>query len=289
MGYSSRYHAASLAAVFIALAIGILIGAALGSDVLQGTAKDLENSLSSDLDDTRAALSASEDELAAERDFEQRVYPAIVGDRLRGKKIALITLGDLDSALRDDVNAALGPTGGRVTEVAAVRLPPNTDAVLGTLGQKRDPGSHREELQRAARRAGGLLVGVGNRFADARDVLLTQFVGAPGGIDGVVLARSQFESSSPKAKAEADTLESGLVQGLLDAGVTVVGAERSGDDPSSVAFFDQRLAASVDSVDLLSGKVALVYALAGAEGDFGVKASADSLLPEPLKPGGGGG
>jgi len=30
MGYSGRYHAASLAAVFIALAIGILIGVGLG-------------------------------------------------------------------------------------------------------------------------------------------------------------------------------------------------------------------------------------------------------------------
>ena len=33
MGYSARYHAASLAAVFLALAIGILIGA-LGSAML---------------------------------------------------------------------------------------------------------------------------------------------------------------------------------------------------------------------------------------------------------------
>ncbi|MFM8889740.1 MAG: copper transporter, partial [Solirubrobacterales bacterium] len=32
MGYSSRYHIASLTAVFIALAIGILIGSEVGGD-----------------------------------------------------------------------------------------------------------------------------------------------------------------------------------------------------------------------------------------------------------------
>ena len=43
MGYSARYHVASLAAVFLALAVGILIGVGFGSDVLKGLTDDLEN------------------------------------------------------------------------------------------------------------------------------------------------------------------------------------------------------------------------------------------------------
>ena len=49
MGYSARYHAASLAAVFLALAVGILVGVGFVSDVVSGTAEDLEQSLKSDL------------------------------------------------------------------------------------------------------------------------------------------------------------------------------------------------------------------------------------------------
>ena len=45
MGYSARYHAVSLVAVFIALAIGILIGAEFGDDALNNTRRDLEHSL----------------------------------------------------------------------------------------------------------------------------------------------------------------------------------------------------------------------------------------------------
>jgi hypothetical protein len=59
-----------------------------------------------------------------------------------------------------------------------------------------------------------------------------------------------------------------------------------------VGLFDDQGLSSVDSIDLVSGKVALVFALAGADGSFGVKETADSLLPdllaEPERQGGGG-
>ena len=45
MGYSARYHAVSLIAVFLALAIGILIGAEFGGETLNSTRRNLEQSL----------------------------------------------------------------------------------------------------------------------------------------------------------------------------------------------------------------------------------------------------
>jgi hypothetical protein len=40
--------------------------------------------------------------------------------------------------------------------------------------------------------------------------------------------------------------------------------------------------ASVDDLDLTSGQLAMVFALLGADGSFGVKGSADQLLPDLL-------
>ncbi|HEX2708072.1 MAG TPA: copper transporter, partial [Solirubrobacterales bacterium] len=54
MGYSARYHATSLVAVFLSLAIGILIGAEFGSDALTTTRKNLEHSLVGNLQDARS-------------------------------------------------------------------------------------------------------------------------------------------------------------------------------------------------------------------------------------------
>jgi hypothetical protein len=84
-----------------------------------------------------------------------------------------------------------------------------------------------------------------------------------------------------------EQLEVGLIQGLVDAGVRVVGAEREDAEPSSIEFFDGQGLASVDSIDQLPGKVALVLALDGADGSYGVKDTADSLLPDLIDPSSG--
>ena len=78
MGYSSRYHAASLAAVFLALAIGILIGVGLGGKVYKRARNDLEQSLKSDLAGSRTRADDLQGQLNQERDTLAQVYPALV-------------------------------------------------------------------------------------------------------------------------------------------------------------------------------------------------------------------
>ena len=63
-----------------------------------------------------------------------------------------------------------------------------------------------------------------------------------------------------------------------------VGVESSTTEPSSISFFQGNDLTSVDDVDLVAGKLATVFALLGAEGSFGVKGSADRLLPDLLTP-----
>ena len=71
------------------------------------------------------------------------------------------------------------------------------------------------------------------------------------------------------------------IEGLEgDGRPPVVGVERSESETSEIGFFtDHGTTATVDSADLISGRVALVYALAGSKGNYGIKSSADRLLP----------
>jgi len=292
MGYSGRYHAASLAAVFLALAVGILIGVGFASDIVSGTAEDLEQSLASDLDQARAQVDDLEAELETERRFGEAVAPTVVADRLRGSEIAIVAFGELGSDLANDIRSALGPAGATVQEIAVVREPPDSGAAaaaVGGQGERNEPRG--AALERAGRVAGRALVRGGDRFDALRTAIFSRYSGEPGGIDGVVLVRQRPDELSARASDDTDRVEDSIVEGIHSAGpgeTPIVGVERTDSDPSSIAFFADREAATVDNADQLPGRVALVYALDGAGGNFGVKETADALLPDLLAPAGPG-
>lgn len=292
MGYSGRYHAASLAAVFLALAIGILIGVGLGHNVLSGAQRDLEKSLKSDLANTRDRNQALQGELNQEREFGQQIYPGLVGNLLNGKRIAVVALGALPDDIKGDIEAVVGgdsPTAARLAEVAVVREPPDMHGLAadakGTPWAQvaHDPN----DLTALARRFGESLVTGGPTFARYRDPLLSGISGRPGRISGVILVRDRPTDLSSRQSQATDGLEQGILTGLQrSASVPVVGVERSDTDPSSIGFYGSAgLRATVDSIDLVSGRVALAYALDGAEGNYGVKPTADRLLPTLGPPG----
>lgn len=285
MGYSARYHAASLAAVLVALAIGILIGVGLG-DTVKGTTADLEASLKGNVESARNRADTLQGELNTERGFSDQIFPVLVGDLLRGDRIAVIALGDLPDNMKGDIESVVGtdsPTGAQLAEVAVVSEPPDLRGLVASAAKGspfRGSGGN-SDASALARRAGRSLVVGGAAFNRFRDALLSSVSGHPGRIDGVIVVRQQPADLNAAQSAATDRLESGLLAGIKAAGpVPVVGVERSDSNGSQIAFFDsQGLPATVDSIDLTSGRVALAYALHGAQGDYGIKPTADRLLP----------
>ena len=283
MGYSGRYHVASLAAVFLALAIGILIGAAFGDDVVTGTAASLERSLQGDLDAAQTEADALGTQLDRELDFSQRAYPALVGDRLLGANVALIGLGGIPEALGTDVRDALEPTGAELSLVAVVREPPNAaliEAADGVSSRARDEET--DPLETYGRIVGLQIVAGGALLNRTQNELFSRLSGELGNLDAVILARQQPSELSPTEELQAESLEAGVMAGLELTSAAVVGVERTDADATSIDVFGARQLATVDHVNLVSGQVALILTLLGAEGDYGVKGSADQLLPDVL-------
>src|SRR5680860_265614 len=137
MGYSARYHATSLIAVFLALAIGIVIGAVLGGDAIDNTRKDLEQSLTGNLQDAREQADELRGELGRANELSTRVYPVLVRDRLRGRRIGLVAFGDLPGDVYGAIEEALEPAGGRLVGVGVVREPVDTRGLAADLAKTR--------------------------------------------------------------------------------------------------------------------------------------------------------
>jgi len=288
MGYSARYHATSLIAVFLALAIGILIGAEFGGDALTNTRKNLENSLVGNLQDARSRADELNGELGRSNEFAERVYPVLTRDRLDGKRIAIVALGGLPGELTQAVEEALAPTGGRLVGVGVLREPVDVNGLADDLAKTRfsDLRTNPDALTALGTGLGRQLVVGGTLPEVVRGHLFSRASGSFGALDGVIVVRNQPQDMGPVQKTKAGQLESALLSGITATRTPAIGIETTSTEPSSISFFQGNDLSSVDDVEDPAGKLAMVFAMLGTEGSFGVKGSADRLLPDLLTPGG---
>ena len=287
MGYSARYHATSLIAVFLALAVGILVGAEFGGDALTTTRKNLESSLVGNLQDARSRADDLSGELGQADEFGERVYPVLTREKLQGMRLAIVALGGLPSEITADVEDAIGPTGAKLIAVGVVREPVDVNGLAGDLSETRffELADEPDQLTALGTGLGRQLVLGGTLVEFVRGQLFSRASGTFEGVDGVIVVRSQPQNMGPVQRATANQFESALLAGMTATRVPAVGVESTGTEPSSISYLAGNGLATVDDIDKTAGELSMVFALLGAEGNFGVKGSADRLLPELLEPG----
>jgi hypothetical protein len=288
MGYSARYHTTSLIAVFLALAIGILIGAEFGGDALTSTRRNLEHSLVGNLQDARSRADELSGELGRSNEFAERVYPVLTRERLEGKRVAIVALGGLPSGVFEAVEDALGPTGARLVGVGVVREPVDVNGLAGDLAKTRffDLRTNPDQLTALGTGLGRQIVIGGTLPEVVRGQLFSRASGSFGALDAVIVVRDQPQDLGPVQRGRAAQLEAALLSGITATRTPAVGIETTTSEPSSISFFQGNDLSSVDDVDQAAGKLAMVFAMLGSEGSFGVKGSADRLLPDLLTQGG---
>jgi hypothetical protein len=112
---SLRYHIISIAAVLLALAVGVVLGSTtLSRSLLSGLSSDNDELVErvSDLETERNAQNAR---LADADDFAASVGPMAVRGQLDQRTVVLVTTADADPADRDALKTLLNGAGARVT------------------------------------------------------------------------------------------------------------------------------------------------------------------------------
>ena len=276
-----RYHALSLVAVFLALAIGIVLGVTIGDSLLSEAEQGVRNSLRADVVDAREAADNARQGVRARDEFIERVAPGLVRGRLSGRRIALVSWGELPRGVRDGVREALRRAGGRIDSVSEFR-DPVADVEDAVGGEQFDTLVDANALESFGQRLGRAVVtGEDDLTRDLRDLDGNAFRGRFAGADAVVLFHAPVEDDDDADRQkQRDELEDGVIGGLTDEAARMVGVEGAGTEPSQVGYYRGRDVTSVDSVDTAGGQVALVFALDGADGAFGFKPGATDPLPE---------
>ena len=188
-----RYHALSLAAVLCALAVGVLVGVAIGDSSLVSSAQDgLVHNLRSEVRDSQRNLELAGRQLSEQQSLVASFWPLAVRDLLAGRSVGIVFLGEssneVDSLVQDGVKEA----GGEVKAVVAMREPPQPTALGIAPASSGHAGSASEAklIRHFGVRIGRELVAGGRLIEHVRSKLLSSYDGQLGGLEGVVVLRS---------------------------------------------------------------------------------------------------
>jgi hypothetical protein len=306
---SLRYHVISIAAVFLALALGVVLGSTAISGRLLTGLNSNRDELGRQVSDLQAERNGLRAQLTNADVFGAAVAPRVVSGALRGRTVVLVTTADANPADRDALTGLIGSAGARVTGElqhtdaftdpsrsdqlselstrllpAGLRLPTASDAgtlaggLLGSL-LLTNPTTGRAQATPAETTAVLAGLGDGGFVRVGPQVLPAQLV--------VVLTggASRGNSSGDRAGILAR-----FATQLDRAGVGAVLAGRpgsaDGNGPIGVVRADTAAASALSTVDDVStaaGRVVTVLALAeqaqGRAGRYGTGGNAQAVVP----------
>jgi hypothetical protein len=136
-----RYHLVSIIAVFLALAVGLVVGAT----ALSGPAETLLKRVQTELARTNATLTkekqALNQQVNADQAFGQANAQPVLRGILTGQKVVLVVAPGADATVTSNVTSALGQAGATVTgqvDLSQSFLDTNgrTESILSQLAQR---------------------------------------------------------------------------------------------------------------------------------------------------------
>jgi hypothetical protein len=201
---SLRTHAISLAAVFLALAIGVALGSGLLSNTVLSGLRDDKKEMQTQIDGLTDQKNALNERLSAAGEFDGQMAPRILHDSLAGKSVVVFRTPDADD---DDVQSL-----SRMVEQAG-------GAVSGTVALT-------EEFVNA-NSAEKLLSVVNSPIVPAGAQLSTKSVDQ-GSQAGDLLGIALLINKDPKVPAVDDQQRDTVLTALRDTGFITYGGDRVG-------------------------------------------------------------
>lgn len=311
-----RYHLVSIVSVFLALAVGIVLGAGPLKEDIGATLTSQVTQLRSEKTALRADLGTAEQGSQARDTYAADVLPLVIRDQLANRTVALVVLPGADSELVKKTTATLRGAGGTVGPTItltgdwadpqlrdqrnqeAVQLAPlvdvpvvatNPDQLAATVLTRAILTAPARPTQRPVTDATKVLKG----FSDAGVIKVSGSVSPDQGASSAVVVGGPQQSDNAQDTRTRVTSYLRLTE-ALDAGgsgaVLVNKASATPDQPDqliSALRVDASASVAVSSVDdggLAMGQGALVLALAqqyaGGSGHYGLAKDAKAVAPD---------
>lgn len=201
---SLRTHAISLAAVFLALAIGVALGSGLLSNTVLSGLRDDKKELQTQIDGLTDQKNALNEKLSAAGEFDGQMSSRILRDSMSGKSVVMFRTPDAEDDDVESVSRMVEQAGGTVTGTVAL-----TDEFVN------------------ANSAEKLLSVVNSPIVPAGAQLSTKSVDQ-GSQAGDLLGIALLINKDPKVPAVDDQQRDTVLTALKDTGFITYGADRIG-------------------------------------------------------------
>jgi Copper transport outer membrane protein, MctB len=307
-----RYHLVSLIAVFLAVALGIVIGTtALNEPILA----DIENQVADleqdkrDLEDRTQVLQTQVDTADA---FETAVAPALVEGTLAGQTVLLVSTNeDVTPEIVEQVTALIGEAGGSVSGALSLRPEYSDPSTASSLQSYATGGGLPAGIELPATDDAGQLIGglMGEVLMTSPGGAATDATAVSSVLSGLTALDVLSQDSDTVAPADyAVVLTAGAFSGedaaernetlvelvsALDAagsGAVVAGDAASAGENGLVGVIraDPTVSAAISTVDNVgtaAGRISTVLALGSeSEGTSGKYGTGEDTQPVPPVP-----
>jgi hypothetical protein len=264
-----RYHLISLISVFLALAIGILLGVAMAdrgvvSDRMQAEITSIQQELARQ----ESEIDEQNEQIGEQEVLLEQMSEVMIVDSLQGREVALVAGPYAESDVFRVMQGDLSEAGASITTIETLE-PPEPDELprMETTSRGGATTSLEAEYTDVARR----VMGYTDEIDESPDIVI--FLGG-GKIP---------EEAPPDTSAALRAAQTELFEVWLDAGVRVVGAEPSEAGRSEIPLFQNVGISSVVYADQPAGRAAIIECAAAenCEGTFGMKDRASEPFPSP--------
>ncbi|NLC62938.1 MAG: copper transporter [Thermoanaerobacterales bacterium] len=285
-----KHLVVTVISVFLALAMGILIGIQLEShDLIFKQQENLIEQMETRFDKLNKTRENLESEIKMLTDANEtnityinRIFPDYIKEKLNGLNVAIVeTTDDYSYA---DLRNVLKESGAHITSIVSITnksldLSEDAKEVLFQFYEER------EKLVDNKQDACSLIVGsiidamiLGKSFEDIQYLTENGFLHTLGSfehsIDYVVIA-----GGSKEASEKINLIDLPIIRELKRYSIPVIGVELSSVENSYIDLYKREKISTVDNVDSIIGKTSMVLVLEGREGNYGIKESAESLMP----------
>lgn len=286
MPINDKFYIVSIITIFLTLGIGIFIGVTItDNDVINKEQKEFIDKLELDFINLRETNRKSMQEIIKLRrqinsieHFLKNFSEQILGDRLLGKKIALIETNKHN--ISEEIKAILEMSGAEVIGIIDI-LPGLSSGILSHTEKNSIENSKVDD--KISLVIGQLLEGLfypdGNKNIlqlFQKENLLTVIGNFPQKPDYVIL----IGGASKEEDYKVTMIDLPIINKLKADKVNVIGAEPSTCNLSYITEYKQADLTTVDNIESILGQISLVLVIEqGIKGNFGIKDSSERLLP----------